>query len=193
MPAEQGARRWRALGGVLGPAAFIAAWSMLGATQDGYSPIEDPISRLAAVGAPTRGAMTAGLLAFSAGVGLYADELHKSISKPGAAALATTALATVGVAATPLDSALGGVPHAAFAGLSYASLAATPILGGRALVRAGRPKAGVLSIAVGLGSAAALAGSVLVPQVSGLLQRVGLTAGDTWIMASAVGLLRRCR
>ena len=43
------APRWRAFAGIAGPATFIAAWSVLGATRSGYSPVHDPISRLAAV------------------------------------------------------------------------------------------------------------------------------------------------
>ena len=54
----------------MGPAAFVAAWAVSGATTDGYSPVHDAISDLAAVGAPTRVAMTAGFVVF--GVGLIA-------------------------------------------------------------------------------------------------------------------------
>jgi hypothetical protein len=179
--------RWRALGGVAGPAAFVTAWSVLGARRGGgYSPIDDPISRLAAVDAPTRVAMTAGFLAFAAGVSMYAQELRRaSGSGAGRAALAT-ALATVGIAATPLDSPLGGVPHAACAGLAYATLAATPLLAARRLRDEGHATAATTSTALGLASGACLLTSILAPSATGFWQRVGLTLGDVWIVASAL-------
>ena len=46
-------RRARALGGVVGPGVFIATWAVLGARAEGYSPVQDPISRLAATDAST--------------------------------------------------------------------------------------------------------------------------------------------
>ena len=60
-----------AVGAIAGPVAFVTAWAALGAGAGGYDPARDAISRLAALGAPTRPAMTAGLLALAAGMGLY--------------------------------------------------------------------------------------------------------------------------
>jgi hypothetical protein len=174
---------------VLGPAVFITTWVVLGARTAGYSARREPVSRLAGVDASTRRAMTAGFLAFSAGVGLYATELRRSM--PGAAvAAATTAVATVGIAATPVGGPRGQRPHAATAVVAYLSLAATPLLGGRALARSGRPTAAALSRVVGLISGASLLTHMFVHRARGLTQRLGLTVGHTWIMASALGLLR---
>ena len=54
------------MGGIVGPAAFIGAWVAGTVVLDGYSPITDAISRLAAVGADTRWLMSTGFLAFAA-------------------------------------------------------------------------------------------------------------------------------
>jgi hypothetical protein len=165
---------------------------VLGSVKRGYSPVEDPISRLAAVGASTRPFMTAGFAAFGAGVGLYATALREGL--PGGAALAasTTAAASLGVAALPLNADLDRA-HALAAGLAYASLAATPLLGARALARTGRRGAAAASVACGLACAASLAASAVVETRVGLWQRVGLTTGDVWLVASALWLNRSRR
>jgi hypothetical protein len=183
-------RHLRALGGVAGPLTFIAAWSILGTAREGYSPVAEPISRLAAIGSPDRVAMSGGLLAFGLGVGAYAMELRTAV--PGSAALAagTAAVATAGLAATPLGGALGGRPHAAFAAAAYAGLAATPVLAGRYLGAQGRRGASTASVAVGVTAGGCLLASALAPRAVGLLQRAGLTLGDSWIIASAIWLGR---
>jgi hypothetical protein len=168
--------KWRALGGVIGPAAFVATWATLGALKDDYSPVHDPISRLAAVGAPTRAAMTAGFLAFAAGVGACAPALSDRYGRGASRALALNAVATVGVAALPLEGFGGGHGHAVAAGVAYASLAAAVWAGG----------ARKTAVAV----AAALAASAVSPEYAGLAQRTGLTLGDAWIVAAALRLLR---
>src|SRR6202011_5852755 len=53
---------WPVGGGGIGPAAFVTAWATTGAATKGYSPIDDAISRLAAVGTTTRPFMTAGFV-----------------------------------------------------------------------------------------------------------------------------------
>ena len=68
--------RWRSIAGAVAPSVFITAWAVLGARTDGYSPVDDPISRLAAVGAPTRIPMTAALVAYAIGLGAYAGQLR---------------------------------------------------------------------------------------------------------------------
>lgn len=181
--------RWRAIGGLVGPAAFVAAWAILGERTRGYSPVGDPISRLAAVDASTRGAMTAGFVAYGAGVGVYAAELRAGLSVPAANAALLNVLGTAGIAATPLDSALGGVPHAVAAGLSYASLAAVPLLASGSLAGQGRATLARASVAVGVATGACLLASLVDDAHTGLWQRLGLTLGDLWLVASAWWLL----
>jgi hypothetical protein len=176
---------------VAGPAAFVAAWSALGTGRPGYSPINDPISRLAAQGAPSRPAMTAGLVVFGMGVSLYASELCPALGRAPALSVASSALGTFGIALTPLGSVLGGCPHAACAGLAYLGLAATPILAGRRLAAEGRRGAAAISAGVGVASGASLLASTFVGRRAGLAQRIGLSIGDAWIMATAAWLIGR--
>lgn len=186
-------QRWRAAGGIAGPSAFVAAWSILGRGRDGYSPVHDPISRLAALDAETSGAMTVGFLAFGVGVGLYATALRRALPGGAAAAAASTAAATLAVGALPLGSSGGGVPHAIAAATAYASLAATPALGARTFFATGRRAAGRVSIAASGAVAAALTLSATLPRGAGLAQRVGLTIGDVWIMSTAAAIVFRAQ
>ena len=72
-----------AWGGIVGPAAFVSAWLVGGAMRRGYMPVDAGISRLAAVGAPTRPLMMAGFVGFGVGVPVYAVALRGSV--PGSA------------------------------------------------------------------------------------------------------------
>jgi len=189
-------RRLLAACGIAGPGAFVAAWVVGGLATAGYSPVELTISQLAREGAGTAPLMTAGFLAFGVLVPAYAVVLGRELGARGAQVAATVSgLATLGVAALPLSRA-GGQPvdawHAVAAGTGYVGQALAPLLGARALGRrdpAGRAR--TASYAVSATAAVALVGSVLVPDLAGGLQRVGLTAVDAWFAAVAVHLLRR--
>ena len=179
----------RAWGGIAGPAAFITAWAVGGTIRSGYSPVDDAISLLAAVGASTRPLMTAGFVAFGVGVPVYATALRKAVPGPAWTMAAATGLATLGVAATPLDtSATVDATHGIFAAIGYVTLAATPVLAARPLVVAGHRTAAMASAAIGIASGLCLAGTVLGPG-HGLWQRLGLSLGDAWLAATAVWLL----
>ncbi len=181
-------RLW--VGGVVGPVAFVAAWVVAGAATEGYSPVEDAISRLAAQGAATRAVMTAGFVAFGIGVPLYAVALRRTL--PGGAWVAAMAsgLATLGVALFPLDrSHAGDRIHAVFAGAGYAALAVTPLLAARPLWRRGQRGAAVASMVIGAVSGLCLAATVVGP-AHGLFQRLGLTLVDAWLVATAVTVAR---
>ena len=86
-----------------GPAAFIAAWAMLGTRLPGYDPTQDAISRLAADGAPDQVWMTAGFVAFGVGVPLFAVALREALPGRAWTTAVATGVATLGVAAFPLD------------------------------------------------------------------------------------------
>jgi len=178
------ARKWPAIGGLVGPAGFIAAWSLLGDRASGYEPVTDAISQLAATGAATRTAMTAGLVALGAGVGVHAVALRDHLPGYAWMAAAATGLSALGVAAFPLGGSVRDAVHGAFAGAGYVSLAALPILAARPLAARGDRSLARLSTATGVLTAVCLAATVL-DGGDGLLQRVGLTAGHLWIMASA--------
>ena len=177
----------------MSPLTFIAAWGVLGALREGYSPVNDPISRLAAVGATTRLPMTGAFLVFGAGVALYGAELRRVMPGGAGVAAITTAVASVGIAATPLGSALGGNAHATCAGIAYASLAATPLLGARSFWARDQRVAAAASVTLGLASGASLVASALAGSRIGLFQRTGLTLGDAWIIATALTMIRSAR
>jgi len=181
-------RRLLALGGIVGPIAFVAAWVGGGLATAGYSAVTDAISELARVGAATRPAMTLGFVVFGIGVPLYAVALRSVVPGPAWIAAFVCGLATLGVAAVPLGRGLDGW-HGVFAGLGYVALAATPALAAGPLARAGWRSAATVSwIAAGL---AGVALALTVTGVAhGFFQRAGLTVGDAWVVASAVLVLR---
>lgn len=184
-----GLRRWAAVGGIAGPVAFIAAWSILGARRSGYSAISDPISRLAALDTQSRTQMTAGFVAFGTGVAMFVPALARVLPGGAAAAAATTAAATVGIAALPLGAAGGDSPHHYAAALAYAGLTAAPLLAARTYAAAGRRPATMASLATGVVVGTALVASALAPGANGFFQRLGLTVGDAWIIATAATLV----
>jgi hypothetical membrane protein len=181
--------RLLALGGVVGPAAFVAAWVGCGLATAGYSPVTDAISELARIGASTRPAMTLGFVVFGIGVPLYAVALRAAL--PGSAWIAAVVcgVATLGVAAVPLGRGSDGW-HGAFAGLGYVALAATPALAAGPLRRLGRQPAATVSL-VAAGVAAVCLAATVAGAAHGLFQRAGLTVGDAWLVISAVVILRR--
>jgi hypothetical protein len=185
-----GAARRYALGGILGPIAFVAAWSSAGLAASHSSPIYDAISHLAEVGAPTRPLMTAGFVVFGIGMPLYAVALRAALRGSSWMTAAASGLATLGVAAAPLGRSTGGdTVHGIFAGAGYVTLALTPLLAAGPLRRAGRSTLANLSLATG-----ALAGISLLATTTadakGLFQRLGLTIVDLWIVVTAAELLR---
>jgi len=187
--AGAGVRRC-ALGGILGPAAFVTAWSIGGLAATRYSAIDDAISHLAQVGAPTRAFMTAGFVVFGIGLPVYAISLRAALPGWSWATAAATGLATLGVAAAPLGrSAAGDTVHGVFAGAGYVTLALTPLLAAGPLRGAGRTAAANLS--VGAGSLAGLSLlATTATSANGLFQRLGLTIVDVWVVVTAVEILR---
>ena len=177
--------RLLALGGIVGPVAFVLGWAVSGAVTVGYSPIDDAISDLAAVGASTRVAMTVAFIAFGIGVIAFGEALHQVLEGRAWIAAIATGACTIGVAATPLGGWSGDGVHAAFAGLGYFTLVLLPLLAASPLVRAGRRGRGRVSTVVATTSGVCLAASTLGP-AHGLWQRAGLTIGDAWIIVSAL-------
>jgi hypothetical membrane protein len=186
--------RLLAAAGVIGPCVFIADWAILGAHAKNYSPVSDAISELARMHAPTRPAMTAGFLVFGAALPTYAVALRQALPGQAWKFAAANGVATLGVAAFSLGTPTSGDIHGVFAGLAYASLAATPIAASVALRRRGHHQLARTSIATGIAVGTALVVSVLGPShVHGLFQRIGLTIGDAWIVVSAVSALSMMR
>jgi hypothetical protein len=172
-------------GGIAGPVAFAASWAALGATTGApYSPVHDAISRLAATGAPTQAAMTAGITALGAGLAAFGYGFSRAHGERAAGTAALlSGIASLGVAAIPLGSPTRDLAHGVAATIGYATLAATPLL-------ARRPFPRPLSVAAGVACAACLVATTL-DVANGLFQRTGISIGHAWIAAAAVTSLRR--
>lgn len=179
-----------ACGGVVGPALFTAAWALGGAIEPGYSPVHEAISRLAAVGASVRLLMTTGLAGFGFGMLLYTNALRGAVSGPAWIAALAAGVAVFGVIAAPLGvSPMTDDVHGGFAIATYVALVAMPLLAARPLAAGGHLGVARLSVATGVASGLCLAGTVL-GATPGLLQRIGLTLVDAWIVGSAACVLR---
>ena len=174
----------------MGPVAFVGAWAVLGSRLPGYDPTRDAISRLAADGAPDQAWMTAGFVVFGLAVPCFGLALRSALDGPAWTMAVATGLATLGVAAFPLDGWAGDAPHDIAAGVGYVTLALTPLLAAGPLARVGHRRAAVASRLVGAAALAALALTPLADR-SGLLQRLGLTLGDAWLVGAAAALLAR--
>lgn len=183
--------RVAALGLVLGPAAFITAWAVAGSRMpEPYDPMSDAISRTAAVGSPQRGLMTSGFLLYAAGSAIGSLALRRVVPGPAWIASAVNAAATVGVALTPLEhSGSLDTAHAITATTGYVTLALTPILAAGPLAAAGRVGLARASVATGGAVGACLAATVASDEMSGLLQRLGLTIGDAWLILAGAAIL----
>lgn len=184
-----------ALGAAAGPAAFIGAWAIGGAiTTRDYSPVNDTISRLAAHGAPTRALMTGGMIAFGLGVTASAVAFREALGGRAWIAVAATGISTLGVAATPLErSEFLDNAHLVAAGAGYITLGIVPLLAHRPLIDAGFSGLASFGVVMSTVSAVALPTSLVVSQ-SGLFQRIGLGAGDVFLIAATPvvrSLLRR--
>lgn len=180
--------RLLALGGVVGPVVFVGSWAFAGATTTGYSAVENAISDLAAVDATTRVAMTAGFVVDGLGLIGFGLALREVLEGRAWIAAVVTGVCTIGVAATPLGGWSGDQAHAAFAGLGYVAIAALPLLAAPGLARNGRSDWARVSVLTGTISAASLVASTFGP-AHGLWQRLGLTMGDAWIVATASSLV----
>jgi hypothetical protein len=182
-------RRVLAWGGVVGPTGFVAAWATAGALAKGYSPVQESISRLAAVRAPKRRLMTAGFVCFGGAVPAYGVALRESLAGGAWLAATVSGFATLGAGAFALDrsSAIDRV-HYGLAVVGSSSLALTPILASQSLSARGYGRAAAASRLVGVLSGACLAAPAFFP-AEGLLQRIGLTLAEGWLAASAVAIV----
>jgi hypothetical membrane protein len=183
------ATRLAALGGVTGPVTFIGAWITSAAvTTMPYSSIDDAISRLAAVGADARWLMTAGFVTFGLSLPVYALALRSTVTGMAWMTAATTGIATLAVAATPLDrSDAVDQLHGLAATAGYVTLAATPLLAARPLAGLGHVRLARFGVGAGVISAIAL-GLTSTSLPTGLFQRLGLTVCDVWIVTTALAM-----
>ena len=179
--------RIRSAGLIVGPAAFISAWVTSGAMTEGYSPIRDHISDLAAIDAPTRPLVNIGFTAFAVAVGLAASPMRRHLGTPAAVVLGANAVLSIGIMLAPLgQSEQGDQIHGVVAGLGYLALAATAPAAAPVLAKRSRSLA-VASVGVGTVSMACLVASLVFKDQSGFWQRAGITTTDAWLIS--MGLL----
>ena len=186
-------RPWLALGLVAGPAAFISGWAIGGARTPDYSPVDDAISRIAAVGAPERELMTAAFVAYGAALLVGSTALRGSPLRRAWSLAAINGAATIAVAALPLEhSASMDTWHGVAAGVGYASITALPLVAAGPLRALGRERAAALSVVGGVTSGLCLVATT-VTDANGFFQRLGLTVGDIWLIATGIALFRAGR
>lgn len=118
---------WGVVSSVAAPVLLIGGWTLAaGLQRDGFDPITETISALAARDADRRWVMSLALL----GVGLahvVTALALRPASRPGRGVLALGGVATVGVAAAPLPAGGGSsATHTAFAAAAFLSLALWP-------------------------------------------------------------------
>lgn len=180
-----------AYGGVVGPALFAVAWTVGGAVEPGYSPVDEAISQLAGVGATVRPLMTTGLAGFGIGMLLYAGALRHAVAGPAWKAALGVGIAVFGLIAAPLGvSPMTDDVHGVLATAAYTSLVAIPLLAAQPLAAGGRRALARFSVATSVVGGLCLAATVL-GVTPGLLQRIGLTLVDAWVVGSAVCVLRK--
>jgi len=178
-----------AIGGIVGPSAFITAWAVGAFTNDRQlSAIDDAISQLAHVDSNTRWLMSTGFVTFGVGVGLFAVSARSTLGAPTAAFLGATAASTMAVALLPLGASdtidqLHGITAAA----GYLTLIGAPLAARGSLRRLGAHRLAPAGVAAAAVAAVSLGASLALP-ANGAFQRLGLTVVDAWIVTTA-GLL----
>jgi hypothetical protein len=178
----------RSVAAVVGTVAFVASWIVAGAIRPGYDPASDAISRLAELGAQDRWIVTAGMIAFGLGCIAFAPVL-RPVSRAAWMALFVAGLASFGVAIFPCTKGCPGpdgfdtnLGHILSAGLHYGAFCSVPI----SIARRSNGGYRNLSLVAGLGAALALGGHAAGLGPNGLLQRIGLTTLDLWLVFTAL-------
>jgi hypothetical membrane protein len=177
-------RGWVVVSAGVAPFALIGGWSVAAIRQpQGYDPVRDTISALAARGAADSWIMTTGL----AVLGVCHIATAAGLPEAGVAAralLAAGGAATIVVAAQPQPAA-GHVPAAAIGFVTLALWPAASLIPDRRLARA--------AAAVLVGLLGWLAVELRGGHLLGLSERV-LTGGEAlWPLAVVVSLLLRRR
>jgi len=202
--------------GVLAPLLFTGVYVVEGATRPGYDPLRHQVSLLSL--GPGGGIQVATFLVTGALLIVFAVALRAALRTgtgasggPAAIAVCGTGFVVAGLFSTqplfgyPPGTAEGmatsitpaSMLHVTGAGLLFSGLVAAPLILGRRWWRDGSRDWAVASFAAGAvvlvcsgASGGGPSGQLLFPEVSGLLQRISLTAGLGWVLAMAVRHLR---
>jgi hypothetical membrane protein len=200
--------------GVIGPPLFIIAFLVEGATRSGYDAIRMPVSLLS-LGElgwmQIANFLVDGALLFLAAVGL-----RRSLSRsgpgstvgPGLLGVFAIALVLAGIFSTdpgggyppgaPPSSSTSGEVHDLVSLVAFVSLALAALVIGRLLAARGEGGWAAYSAATGLVVAIGFAllvigfnGSNDISRVAGLVQRVVIIAGWSWVAFLCVHAIRR--
>lgn len=182
--------------GITGPLTFILSWVVAGMLREGYDPVTDAISRLAEIGAPQRWIVTTGMIAFGIATLIFARGPVGDTSPSTRWFLVIAGFSSFAVAAFPCTAGCPGLgstavdtAHVIAAGVHYVALTNAPL----SIWAARRSERGYPRFCLIVGGAAGIA---LFCQAvglgpNGLMQRIGLTLNDAWMIATAVMLSRR--
>jgi len=122
---------WALASAVAAPILLVGGWTIAASQQpDGYNPISDTISSLAAQGATDRGVMTTALAGLGACYVITAAGLRPA-RFAGRLVLACGGLATLLVAAFPQPVRGNSIAHSTAAAVAFSALAAWPVFAAR--------------------------------------------------------------
>lgn len=196
--------RGAAVVGVVGVAAYVAAWAVGGVLWEDHDPVRQAISELFAHQAParTRVPLSIGLALSGVGLVVFGWALHVGLpgrGRLGPALAALSGVMTVAVVAFPCTAGCPGLGttttdtlHVVTAGTGYTALVLAPLAVGWR-VRHVLPGLALASLVLGGGALVLFGvhGLGSVDQAPGLLQRVFNTLADAWYVVAAVVVVRR--
>lgn len=186
---------WTPVSAGLAPVSLIGSWTVAAARRPGFDSLRDTISALAAVGAPGRWIVTAGLTVTGLCHLLTAAGLSEAHMR-GRVVLASAGVATLAVAAFPLPAAHGAsTMHTISATTAFVALAVWP----GAAVHSGRRAAsypfgrriGYCAAAILVTTLGAFVVALAQGRFVGLAERVSAAAQVLWPLAAVALILVR--
>jgi hypothetical protein len=185
---------------IVGVAAYVGTWFVLGLVAPGHDPLRDAISELFALGQPALQRWSLTLVLAATGVvllpvGHVLDRTLPGHGRLGARLTVVAALGTVLVTFVPCTAGCPGVGasttdtlHTVIAGVGYLGLITAPLAWAWRLRDTGERRLVVLGVVLGgLATVGFLVRNVLgVDVLGGLQQRVFNTAADAWFVVAAL-------
>ncbi len=186
-------RWWTPVSASLAPVVLIGSWTVAAARRSDFDSVRDTISALAALAAPERWIVTAGLTVTGACHLFTAAGLSEARPR-GRVLLALGGVATLAVAAFPLPAAHGtSTMHAISATTAFVALSVWPGVAAHSSTRAGSDpfgrRIGYCATAVLVATLGAFVIALAAARYVGLAERVTAATQVLWPMA-AVALIR---
>lgn len=181
--------------GVLGPWAFIASWIVAGTMTEGYDPVSHAVSRLAALDVHHRWIVTSGMTIFGLSAVVFGARMRTRLGRRAGTMLVLAGITSLGVAAFPCSEGCPGMGasftdtgHIIMAALHYATFTAVPFVAARSEGSFVLPARWLAAVA-----AASLLAQAAGVGPNGLMQRLGLTLNDIWMIGMAFAAMREIR